>query len=487
MRRGWSAARARPANARKTSGRINLNVRFKLASIAAAALYGSLLLAGHNALAADWSLPSNLDESIQSLDPAARQFITSGAVLDFLPASQLEHELATRDAAGIEVMVNDLLAIAEEMGYDPQRDMGAMPLNTGAKSYHRGMVPTPAPLRKLDRKAGPFSVSRYMFPESGVPTFAGAKVAIWPEDLIAGNVDVAIIGVPNDMGSGRRNAEHGPRVMRALNTIATPDVFALIDPMQELTVVDYGDFSVDNMSTERTVDHVTAMVAETVATGAVPMLVGGDTSMLYPGVKGVAQVHGKGSFGLVHFSAHPDAQRLSVHTISDDQALFLLIDEGIVDGSELIQVGLRGPDVNAETLQWLRDQQVRYHTMAEVARRGYDKVLKRVIKEVDDGPDQLFVSIDVSVIEPAEMVSAGRITANGLRVAQVASAIRYLCAAKEIVGFEITDMAPMLDFSRLSAVNANTVLNACLVGMAVRSAGLKPNYIHPLALDHGQK
>jgi agmatinase len=68
----------------------------------------------------------------------------------------------------------------------------------------------------------------------------------------------------------------------------------------------------------------------------------------------------------------------------------------------------------------------------------------------------------------------------------VASAIRYLCAEKQIVGFEITDMAPMLDFSRLSVINANTVLNACLVGLAVRKAGLSADYIHPFAIDHGQ-
>jgi arginase family enzyme len=95
------------------------------------------------------------------------------------------------------------------------------------------------------------------------------------------------------------------------------------------------------------------------------------------------------------------------------------------------------------------------------------------------------VSIDVSVIEPTEMVSAGRIVSNGLRIQQVTQAIRYFCASKDIVGFEITDMSPMLDYSRLSVVNANAVLNACLVGVAVRKAGLKPDYVHPLALNHG--
>jgi agmatinase len=240
------------------------------------------------------------------------------------------------------------------------------------------------------------------------------------------------------------------------------------------------------MSVERTVDHVAAMVAETAATGAIPMLVGGDTSMLYPGVRGVAEAHRDSDIGLVHFSAHPDTQRDAVHTVSDTQSVFLLLKEDIVSGRHLIQVGLRGEAVTPETLSWLADQGVRYHTMAEINHRGYNEVFERVLREAEAGPDKFFVSIDVSVIEPTEMVAAGRIASDGLRVKEVTKGIRELCATKDIVGFEITDMAPMLDYSRLSTVNANAVLNACLVGIAVRREGLAPDYIHPLALDHGQ-
>jgi agmatinase len=266
-----------------------------------------------------------------------------------------------------------------------------------------------------------------------------------------------------------------------------PDVQSLVKPFETLSVVDYGNFAVDQMSSERAAKHVTAMVAETARTGAIPMLVGGDTSMLYPGVSGVARVRGKESFGLLHFSAHPDAELHGDHTISDRQALFLLLDEGIVKGSDTVQVGLRGPAVDAETLQWLRDKNVRYHTMAEFRQHGPASVMDRVLREVDSGPEVYFVSIDVSVVQPAEMVGAGRATYNGLRLEEVTEAIRHVCAAKEIVGFEITDVAPMLDRSRLSIMHANALLNACLVGVAVRKEGLDPDYVHPLALDHGQR
>ncbi len=452
---------------------------------AVAALF--LLLLPSDNVRAQWTVPDELSAKVRAMSDEQIEFIESGAILKFIPEQQLVSELQTRDAGGLQTLVNGLMSVAAEMGYDPARDMGATPLNTASKRFNRGTLPTPAPLRELKREPGPFSVHRYMFPTSGVPTFAGAKVAIWPEDLVAGNVDVAIIGVPSNASSGRRDASFGPSAMRATNTIARPDGQSLVKPHDVLSIADYGDFSIDWLSTELAVSHVSDMVAETAETGAIPMLVGGDTSMLYPGVKGVAQVHGKGSFGLLHFNAHPDAEQFGDHTVSDRQSIFLLLDESIVKGSDTVQVGLRGPDVDVETLEWLRSKKVRYHTMAEIEQRGFDKVMKRVLREVEKGPDAFFVSIDVSVIDPSEMIAVGRIAPNGLQIEEVTQAIRHVCAAKDIVGFEITDMAPMLDLSRLSVVNANAILNACLVGIAVRKSGLDPDYVHPLTLDHGQR
>ena len=281
-------------------------------------------LIGLHCYAAELSVPESLASQLSALDEQQRAFVTSGAVLEFIPRQQMEHELATRDARSLSKLIDDLMALAAQMEYDPDRDMGAAPLNLKSKRFNSPPLRTPAPLRELDREPGPFSVSRYMFPQSGVPTFGGAKVAIWPEDLTAGNVDVAIIGVPNNMSSGRRDAGNGPGEMRALETIGNPDGKSLLKPLKVLNVADYGDFAVDFLSTERTVEHVTYMVAGTAGTGAIPMMVGGDTSMLYPGVKGVSQVHGPATFGLLHFSAHSDVERFGDHTVSDRQALYLL-------------------------------------------------------------------------------------------------------------------------------------------------------------------
>ncbi len=433
---------------------------------------------------------AELDELLRQLDRGPTeeeiQFLNNEATR-FMPGAQLIHEIKTRDPEDLKALIADLMALADDMRYDPERDMGATPLNTASKRFNGGTLPTPEPLREQERTPGPFSVHRYVYPQSGVPTFAGASVAIFPEDLVAGEVEVAIIGVPNNASSGRRDAGNAPNAMRALNTIAARDMQTGLDPHDALTIVDYGDFSVDWLTTELSVGHVTDMVAETAKTGAIPMLVGGDTSMLYPGVKGVARVHGVGSFGLLQLNAHPDADRHGDHTISDRQSMYVLLDEGIVNGRDTIQFGLRGPDVDGATLSWLRDQEVRYHTMAEIRHRGHDEVLKRVLREVDRGPDAFFVAVDVSVLHPSDMVAAGRIATSGLRIDDVTHAVRHVCATKDIVGFEITDLAPMLDFSRLSVLHANAVLNACINGMAARKAGVSPDYVNPLLLDHGQR
>ena len=201
-----------------------MNSRGILTRCVLVTLFLALLLPPFESAYGQWSVPDELRAAASVLNDEQIEFISSGAIFDFIPGRQLEHELASRDADGLRTFVDDLISFAADMSYDPERDMGAVPLNLASRFFNSGTLPTPAPLRELKREPGPFSVHRYLFPQSGVPTFGGAKVAIWPEDLVAGNVDVAIIGVPSNMGSGRRDGANGPGEMRALNTIATPDV-----------------------------------------------------------------------------------------------------------------------------------------------------------------------------------------------------------------------------------------------------------------------
>ena len=256
----------------------------------------------------------------------------------------------------------------------------------------------------------------------------------------------------------------------------------------ELTAVDFGNAPIDNLSVERSMPPIRRMVREIAETGAIPIIIGGDHSIEYPNVAGLADVYGKENVGVIHFDAHFDGGDVrNGHLISHAQPVRRLVDDGHVLGQNYIQVGLRGGWPAEDGFEWMRENNMRYHTMAEIQKRGSGNVLKRVRREVDRGPDAFFVSVDVSALAPTEMIAAGRVEAHGLSIEEVTQAIRHVCAAKDIVGFEITDLAPMMDLSDLSVIHANAVLNACLVGVAVRKAGLDPDYVHPLVLGHGQR
>jgi agmatinase len=125
--------------------------------------------------------------------------------------------------------------------------------------------------------------------------------------------------------------------------------------------------------------------------------------------------------------------------------------------------------------------------MAEVERHGWDQVAERIIDEAKSATERVYVSLDVSVIDPAQLRAAGRAAPGGLTIRELAPLLRRLCAETQIAGFEIMDLAPMLDLSYVSAMNANYMMNTCLSGVAMRKLGLDDdNYLDPMTVDHGQ-
>src|SRR5262249_32657791 len=151
-----------------------------------------------------------------------------------------------------------------------------------------------------------------------------------------------IVGVPIDMGSGFRGAKGGPAAVRAQYGLGGNDMPTMVDPTEELNIVDYGDIAVDNLSVELTMDHVREEIASIARTGALPFVVGGDHSVEYSDVSGLADVYGKGNIGVVHFDSHYDAGNYGNHLISHGQPIYRLIKEGHVLGRNYVQVGLRG-------------------------------------------------------------------------------------------------------------------------------------------------
>ena len=188
----------------------------------------------------------------------------------------------------------------------------------------------------------------------------------------------------------------------------------------------------------------------------------------------------------MHFDAHLDTGRGRVHLMDHGQPIYRLMKEAHIRPEDYIQVGLRA-HYDKSFYEWQQDIGMNYHTMAEVERRGWEAVMERVLKEARENTDYLYVSFDMDVLDPAFAPGTGTPVAGGLTMREAIPIVRRLCAETDLVGFDIVELAPQLDPSYVSTLNGNSLMFACLTGIAMREEGItQEGFLSPLSSEHGQ-
>ena len=238
----------------------------------------------------------------------------------------------------------------------------------------------------------------------GLPTFMKLPWVTDPAELRRREVDVAIVGAPfDDAVSHRPGARFGPRAIREAQ-YTSGSIHSLQlgnEPFEILRVVDAGDANIVPAWIDRAHALIYRKVHEVAATGAIPIVLGGDHSITWPSATAVAEVRKPGSIGIVHFDAHAD-------TAADDWGVLAghgtpmrrLIESGAVSGRNFVQVGLRGYWPPVDVFQWMQEQGMRWHLMREIEERGAEAVIDDAIAEALDGPDAVYISVDIDVIDP---------------------------------------------------------------------------------------
>jgi agmatinase len=354
------------------------------------------------------------------------------------------------------------------------------------------------------REPGPINLQRYVggMPWVGIPTFFHLPIALTPEDLKAGKVEVAIFGA--ELIGDPRARTYAPQEMRNPHrsevyhnwgAFEMPELDSGVTALQELTVVDYGDAPVSPMSIERSIDPVREFVASVAGVEiepgkrTIPVIIGGGHALMYPDAAGLTDVYGKGNLSIIHFDAHADQAPVGFgHFYTHGNPVRHLVESGLIKGEDIIQVGLRGPnssDMNG--VQWNRDNKLRYHMMAEVEARGWKAVMDDIMEDVRKVNKPLFISFDVDVIDPAFIPGTSTPEPGGMYMREALPLMRRLCAESNVVGVEIVEIRPDSDPGYTTMLNSKAILRQCLNGLAMRKKGLtEPGYLHPDIVDDGQ-
>ncbi|MBT6510985.1 MAG: agmatinase family protein, partial [Rhodospirillaceae bacterium] len=150
-----------------------------------------------------------------------------------------------------------------------------------------------------------------LFSRGHLPAFAGINTfmkAPYCEDIRnVGNYEAAFLGVPFDTGTTYRpGTRFGPQAVRRISAVYDGySVDGGVDLPEELDICDAGDVFVIPGNIEKTFDQVSMAVSHIYTSGAFPILMGGDHSLGYPNVRGIAP-HIDGNVGIIHFDRHID-------------------------------------------------------------------------------------------------------------------------------------------------------------------------------------
>ena len=292
---------------------------------------------------------------------------------------------------------------------------------------------------------------------------------------------IELLGVPMDLGSGRRGVDMGPSALRIAG-VAT----ALA--ARGHRVFDAGDLDIKNMEEipigsrharylgeiARASGLLSKAVERIMERRRFPLVLGGDHSIAVGTISGVASYcrKAKKRLGLLWIDAHGDIHvpRTSPSGNIHGMPLAALLGMG---PKELTEVGGPGSKLDPKNValvgvRSLEDGErvhlqrlgIRVYTMSEIDRDGIHMVMSDALARVTDGTDCLHVSFDLDVVDPSLAPGVGTPVKGGLDYREAHLIMELIAASKRMTSLELVEVNPILDERNRSAVLAVELLES---------------------------
>jgi arginase len=287
---------------------------------------------------------------------------------------------------------------------------------------------------------------------------------------------VALIGVPLDLGQGRRGVDMGPSAIRYAGLASRLGAIGY-------DVDDRGDVAVPRAETAGPGDprakylepivevagRVASEVERASRAGDLVVVLGGDHSLALGVLAGLARVHGPGA--AIWLDAHADCNTPETSLTGNVHGMPLAVALGWSDArfavagapsapwlaeERSVVVGARDLD-DAERGR-LRASQVAVHTMTEIDRDGMEHVIRKVIERVQGAPF-VHLSLDLDVVDPQWAPGVGTPVRGGISFREAHLAVELLSEAGVVGSLQLVEVNPILD--RENATGELAVELAC--------------------------
>ena len=298
-----------------------------------------------------------------------------------------------------------------------------------------------------------------------VPRFAGPTTFMrLPAVSGAEGLDIALAGIPWDGGTtNRAGARHGPREIRSQSSLMRRvHHVSGTEPFSLAKVADVGDVSVNPINLLDGLKRIEAGIAAIVAAGALPLIAGGDHLTTLATLRAVAQ---HGAIGMIHFDAHSDTNDtyFGDNPYTHGTPFRRAIEEGLLDGRRVVQIGIRGSIYEPGEHDWARAQGIRIIYMEEFVRRGVEDVMTEARAIVGSTPS--YVTFDIDCIDPSMAPGTGTPELGGFTTREAQAMVRLL-EGVNIVGADVVEVSPPFDLANLTALAGATMMFELLCVMA---------------------
>jgi agmatinase len=307
------------------------------------------------------------------------------------------------------------------------------------------------------------------FSRGELPHFAGINTflkAPYVEDVRdVGKYDATVFGVPFDGGcTYRSGTRFGPQGIRRISALYTPYNYERgIDLREQMTLCDAGDVFTIPANLEKSFDQISNAVAHIASTGTMPIILGGDHSIGFPTVRGLASVTTK-NIGIIHVDRHADIQEKDLDERMHTTPYFHATNLPNVNAKNLVQIGIGGWQVPRPAVANMVERETNIFTMDDIEEYGIEKIAEMALERAWDGCDAVYMSYDIDSIEAAFVPGTGWPEPGGL-LPREALKLVGLVAAEGLCGMEVVEVSPPYDHADITSLMALRIVVDALGSM----------------------
>lgn len=287
------------------------------------------------------------------------------------------------------------------------------------------------------------------------------------------NKTVEIIGAPSTFGQRKLGVNLGPDAIRYAGIVARIEAIGL-------TVKDSGNINVPELNLNKfnseqqglrnleeiieTSETLSQSVSNSLSNNHFPLILGGDHSIAIGSISGVSKHYE--NLGVIWYDAHGDlnipeeSPSRNIHGMplrilagdGDDKLVNIANYAPKIKPENIVLIGMRDLDVGER--QYIKDNNIKTYTMAEVDRYGIKQVIEETIDYLKEKTDGIHLSLDVDALDPVETPGTGTRVLGGLTYRESHFALELLHNSNLVTSMDLVEVNPLIDHNNDTAEQA---------------------------------